>query len=269
MRRSISPSLVILEDVTKRTLGVETATEGALIGRLLDLHEVMAFVQSAFLCKRRVSCVPGSAWSNLAMRTGTFACSMKSALEILLRLAGGAVKKEEDRRELQMTRPESRCQARESRTLKAVYDRILIAGTSSMPLRASLHRAGSTSATIGKRPAQGCGTYVQAGRSADYGLGGSGDPSPSPLLEPTVRGVAVQRSASTETSRSDNILGRVPRFLHRAPTPRTTRLTVDFLSPETSYLSLFDQTWFIFLAHRKTIRYGLYSRTCFFWQGEC
>ena len=128
-----------------------------------------------------------------------------SSLKIFLRLPGGGVKKEEDRRALQMTSPGRRCQVRESRTQRAVYDRILTAGASSKLLRSSLHRAGSTAATIGERPTQGLGTYVQAGRSADYGLGGSGDPSPSPLLGPTVRGFAVQVS-STETSGSGNVV---------------------------------------------------------------
>ena len=41
--------LVNCKDVTKRTLGVEIAAERALVARLLDLHEIMAFVQAAFL----------------------------------------------------------------------------------------------------------------------------------------------------------------------------------------------------------------------------
>ena len=41
--------LVIHKDVTKRTLGVEIATERALVACLLNFHEVMAFVQAAFL----------------------------------------------------------------------------------------------------------------------------------------------------------------------------------------------------------------------------
>jgi hypothetical protein len=41
-------SLIVHKDVTKRTLGVEIAAERALVARLLDLHEVMAFVQAAF-----------------------------------------------------------------------------------------------------------------------------------------------------------------------------------------------------------------------------
>jgi hypothetical protein len=41
--------LVIHKNVTKRTLGIEIAAERALVARLLDLHEVMAFVQAAFL----------------------------------------------------------------------------------------------------------------------------------------------------------------------------------------------------------------------------
>jgi hypothetical protein len=40
--------LIIGKDVTKWTLGIEIATERTLIARLLDVHEVMAFVQAAF-----------------------------------------------------------------------------------------------------------------------------------------------------------------------------------------------------------------------------
>jgi hypothetical protein len=41
--------LVNCKDVTKRTLGVEIAAERALVARLLDLHDIMTFVQAAFL----------------------------------------------------------------------------------------------------------------------------------------------------------------------------------------------------------------------------
>src|SRR5438874_10170228 len=40
---------IIRKDVTKRTLGVEIAAERALVARPLNLHEIMAFVETAFL----------------------------------------------------------------------------------------------------------------------------------------------------------------------------------------------------------------------------
>ena len=44
-----STALIIHKDVTKRTLGVEIAAERALVARPLHLHEVMAFVEAAFV----------------------------------------------------------------------------------------------------------------------------------------------------------------------------------------------------------------------------
>jgi hypothetical protein len=141
-----------------------------------------------------------------------------------------------------------------------VYDRILTADASSKPLRASLHRSGSTAATISERPALGLGTDVRAGRSADYGLGGSGAQVRRRFSNTRFADFPFKEVSSAETSRSDNVFGldvAIPSS--RADLRRTIRLQRG-LSPEGNFpieVCLFTNR---VNTQNRTIRYRLYSQ---------